>query len=255
MSESERISQRSPEHIFQASPAPSPVQHNGSAASNTHRDLNQIIAHAREDIRHLREERSRHEAQIAEIARERDEIQQHYAHLYENFVEAVHMAAEEEVRRAAQQLQTTPDHIPALFEPIQESIIGWTAKQQAEREAELRQKVATVEQQAALIRQELIEEREALKAEREKFSQERQTFTAYMKARETGLHHRWVVKAWGTAGVMFLVLPALQFYLLLQNASVLNIIIIPTTICLTLTALINLVRARRRADKPAPKPK
>ncbi|HEU5367147.1 MAG TPA: hypothetical protein VFU69_01735 [Ktedonobacterales bacterium] len=254
MSESESSSQHTPERAFEISPAPPPTRSNGSAASSIHRDLNQIIARARADIRHLREELARHEAQTAEIARERDELQQRYTHLYDNFVEAVHLAADEEVRRAAHQLQVTPERIPALFEPIQEAIIQWAAEQQAERAAELRQKVAIVEQQAALIRQELIEEREALQAERERFTQERATFTAYMKSRETWLHHRWVVKAWGTAGVMFLVLPALQFYLLYLHASVLNIIIIPTTICLTLTALINLVRARRRADKPAPKP-
>jgi chromosome segregation ATPase len=255
MSESERISQSIAEQTPNASPAPPPTQNTGRAASSIHRDLNQIIARAREDIRHLREELARHEVQIAEIVHERDEIQQRYTQLYDNFVEAVHLAAEEEVQRAAQRLHATPDHIPTLFEPIQESIIQWTARQQAEREAELRQKVAIVEQHAALIRQELIEEREALKAERERFTQQRQTFTAYMKARETGLRNRWVVKAWGTAAVMFLVLPALQFYLLHLKASVLNIIIIPTTICLTLTALINLVRARKNADKPPQKPK
>ncbi|HEY7355361.1 MAG TPA: hypothetical protein VH590_02810 [Ktedonobacterales bacterium] len=253
MSESESIGQRAPERPFDISPAPPPARSN--AASSTHRDLNQIIARAREDIRHLRAEIASHEDQITQIAHERDEIQQRYTQLYDNYVEAVHLAADEEVRRAAQQLRDAPGHIPALFEPIQEAIIQWAARQQAEREGELRQKVAIVEQQAALIRQELVEERAALKAERERFSQERATFTAYMKSRETWLHHRWVVKAWGTAGVMFLVLPALQVYLLMQHASIWNIIIIPTTICLTLTALINLIRARKNADKPAPKAK
>ncbi len=255
MSEPESISQHTPERAFEISPAPPPTRSNGSAASSIHRDLNQIIARARADIRHLREELARHEAQTADIARERDELQQRYAHLYDNFVEAVHLAADEEVRRTASQLQVKPECIPALFAPIQDAIIQWAAEQQAERAAELRQKVASVEQQAALIRQELIDEREALQAERERFTRERQTFLAYMKTRETGLRNRWVVKAWGTAAVMFLVLPALQFYLLSLKASVLNIIIIPSTICLTLTALINLVRARKNADKPIQKQK
>ncbi len=224
--------------------------HAANTASNTHRDLNQIIARAREEIKRLREELSRHEAQMAAIIHERDELQQRYTQLYENFLEAIHIAAEEEVRQAAHQLRATPGRIPKLLEPIREAITHWLEEQQAEREATLRQKLATVEQQAAIIRQELIHEQEALQAERERFTQERQTFNAHMKTRETALQHRWLAKAWGTAAVMFLVLPALQVYLVTQKAGTWNIIIIPTTTCLVLTALINLVRARK---KPAPK--
>jgi hypothetical protein len=221
-------------------------RHDGSAASSTHRDLNQIIARARDDIKRLRDELTRHEAQMADIVHERDDLQQHYTHLYDNFVEAVHMAADEEVRQAAHNLRAEPGRIPALFTPIQESIITWSDKQQAEREAVLRQKLDIVEQQAALIRQDILAEQEALQAEREKLDQDRHTMLAQFKARETGLRVRWVAKAWATAAVMFLVLPALQVDLLLQKASGWNLIIIPTTICLTLTAVINLVRARAR---------
>ncbi len=219
---------------------------NGSAASATHRDLNQIIARARDDIKRLRAELTRHEGQMADILRERDDLQERYTHLYDNFVEAVHMAADEEVRQAAHHLRDEPAAIPALFAPIQESIISWAEKQQAEREAVLRQKLDIVEQQAALIRQDLLAEQEALQAARAKLDQDRQTMLAQLKARETALHVRWVAKAWATAAVMFLALPALQVYLLLQKASGWNLIIIPTTICLTLTAVINLVRARAR---------
>lgn len=225
-------------------------RHTGSAASNTHRDLNQIIARARDDIKRLREDLTRHETQMAAVVHERDELAQHYSHLYDNFIEAVHLAADEEVVQAAHSLRVEPARIPALFEPIQEAIIAWTERQQAEREAILRQKLDIVEQQAALIRADLVAEREALQADRAKLDQDRQTMLAQLKARETALQNRWVVKAWGTAAVMFLVLPALQVYLLLQKASGWNLIIIPTTICLTLTALINLVRARAR---PVPK--
>jgi hypothetical protein len=221
-------------------------QASSSATSNTHRDLNQIIARAREEMRHLREELSRHEAQIASIARERDDIQQHYTHLRDNFMESVHFAAEEEILKTAHDLRETPGRIPKLLEPLQESITFWLDRQQAEREAILRQKVEIVEQQAAIIRQELIQERETLNAAREKFTLERQTFSAQMKAREAWLQHRWLAKAWSTAAVMFLVLPALQVYLWLQKADTLNIIIIPTTTCLVLTALINLVRSRKK---------
>lgn len=221
-------------------------QASSSATSNTHRDLNQIIARAREEMRHLREELSRHEAQIASIARERDDIQQHYTQLRDNFLESVHFAAEEEIFKTAQDLREAPGRIPKLLEPLQESITFWLDRQQAEREASLRQKVEIVEQQAAIIRQELIQEREALNAEREKFTLERQTFTAQIKAREAWLQHRWLAKAWSTAAVMFLALPALQVYLWLQKADSLTIIIIPTTTCLVLTALINLVRARKK---------
>lgn len=221
-------------------------QATSNATSNTHRDLNQIIARTREEMRHLREELSRHETQIASIARERDDIQQHYTHLRDNFMESVHFAAEAEILKTAHDLREAPGRIPELLEPLQESLTSWLDKQQAEREAVLRQKVEMVEQQAAIIRQELIQDREALNAEREKFTQERQTFLAQMKAREAWLQHRWLAKAWSTAAVMFLVLPALQVYLWLQKADTLNIIMIPTTTCLVLTALINLVRARKR---------
>ncbi len=229
---------------------PAEQQHNGSAASATHRDLNQIIARARDDIKRLRDDLTRHETQMADIQHERDALQQRYSHLRDNFIEAVHMAADDEVRQAAHSLRVEPGRIPALFEPIQESIITWAGKQQAEREAALRQKLDLVEQQAALIRQDILAEQEALQADREKLAQDRQTMLAQFKARETWLQTRWLVKAWGTAAVMFLALPALQVYLLLQKASGWNLIIIPTTICLTLTALINLVRARAR---PTPK--
>ncbi len=225
----------------------------GHPPSNVHRDLNQIIARAREDIRHLREDLTRHETQIAAIVQERDELQQRYTHLYDNFVESVHMAADEEVRQAAHSLRVTPGRLPALFEPIQEAITHWADKQQAEREAALRQKLETVEQQAAVIRQELLLEQEALQAERDTFTQDRQTWSAHMKTREAGLRHRWLAKAWGAAAIMFLVLPALQAYLLLQKASGWNLIIIPTTICLTLTALITLARSRNKPVLPKPK--
>ncbi len=264
MSESETGSQRILETVPASGPSrarsavkdpetseqPAP---NGSATHHVQRDLNQIIARARADIRHLREELTRHETQIAAIIQERDDIQERYNHLYNNFVEAVHMAADEEVLQAAHSLRATPGRLPALFAPIQESIIHWAEQQLAEREAALRQKVETIELQATVIRQELLLEQEALQLEREKFAQERQNFTAHMKSREAALQHRWVVKAWGTAGVMFLVLPALQVYLLLEKAGPWSIIIIPTTICLTLTALINLVRARRRPATPQAK--
>src|ERR1051326_1058137 len=46
---------------------------NGHPPGNVHRDLNQIIARAREDIRHLREELTRHEAQIATIVQRSEE--------------------------------------------------------------------------------------------------------------------------------------------------------------------------------------
>jgi chromosome segregation ATPase len=257
-SESEIASQNTPEqthelageHTSISETPPWRRPNTSQATANTHRDLNQIIARAREEIRHLREELTRHEAQSAHVAQERDEIQQQYTHLYENFLEAVHLAAEEDVRQAEHQLRTTPQRIPKLFESIQEAIIDWLTKQQAEREAALRQKLATVEQQAAIIRQELLHERETLNAAREKFALERQTFTMHMKTRETWLQNRWLVKAWGTAAVMFLVLPALQIYLVLQKASTWNIIIIPTAICLVLTALINLAQSRK---KPASK--
>ncbi len=228
-------------------------QRSGSAASNTHHDLNQIIARARDEIKRLREELTHHETQIAAIIHERDDLQQRYDHLRDNFMEAVHMAADEEVLQAARSLRGSPGVIPSLFEPIQASIIAWAEQQQAEREAVLRQKLHMVEQQAALIRQELIHEREALQADRETFAQERQTLIAQFKSRETWLQHRWLAKAWGTAAVMFLVLPAIQVYLLLQKASGWNLIIIPTTICLTLTALINLARSRTRPTSPKPK--
>jgi hypothetical protein len=222
----------------------------GSAASYTHRDLNQIIARVHEDIEHMREKEINYQAQIDKLTQERDETEQRYNHLCANFTETMHINADEKIRRAAESLKETPGQIPQLFEPIQESITSWLATQQAEREAVLQQKLERVEHQAAILRQELIADRKALDAERKKFAQERQTALDQMKARETWLQHRWVLKAWGTAAVMFLVLPAFQAFLLIQKADTLNIIIIPTVSCLVLTALINLVRARKR---PRPK--
>ena len=221
-----------------------------SRTTHPYGDLHQILVRAREEIQRLREDLSRHETHNARVAQERDEIQQRYTRLYENFLESVHIASEEEIRHIAHTLRATPGQIPQLLEPLRESIAIWLVKQQAEREDALRQKLETVEQQAATIRQELIREREELEAEREKFTQESKTFTDKLKAREAWLQNRWLAKAWGTAAIMFLVLPALQIYLLTQKAGAWNIIIIPTTICLVLTALINLARSRK---SPPPK--
>lgn len=216
--------------------------HNG----NTHHDLNQIIARAREDIRHLREELALHEAQVARIAQERDEMQQQYARLYSNFLEAVHLAAEEEIRQTGQSLKASPERIPKLLEPVYESLALWLDTQQTEREMVLRHKIAMIEQQAQAIRQELIHEREVLNTEHEQITQQRQALNIQAKARETWLKNRWFARAWGTSVLMFLILPALQVYLLLQRASNWNVILIPTTICLVLTGLISLVRARKK---------
>ena len=229
----------------------SPGQRAGAhdPASNTHHDLNQILARAREEIRRLREELAKHEAQASQIAKERDEVRQQYMSLYDNFLETVHIAAEEEIRQTAYNLRATPGRIPKRFEPLQESITSWVDRQQAERETVLRQKLETVEQQAEAIRQELMREQETLNVEREKIAQDRQALNVQIKTREMWLKNRWFARAWATSSLMFLILPALQIYLLAQKADSWNLIIIPTTICLILTGLISFARSRRR---PAP---
>lgn len=231
--------------------AVSEQQKPGSAATSTHRNLNRIIARALEDIEYMQEKQASYQAQIDTLTQERDEIEQRYTHLLADFRETIHMNADEKIRRAAESLRETPGQIPPLFEPIQETITHWLANQQAEREAVLQQKLQTVEHQAAIIRQELIADQKALAAERDKFAHERQATLEQMKTRETWLQHRWVIKAWSTAVVMFLVLPAFQVFLLIQKADTLSIIIIPTAACLVITAVINLVRARKRPSAKA----
>lgn len=221
-------------------------QNTSTPNGSTHHDLTLIIARAREDIRHLREELTRHEAQVARITQERDEIQQQYAHLYTNFLEAVHLAAEEEVRQTGQSLRANPERIPKLLEPVYESLTLWLDTQQTEREMVLRQRIATMEQQGQAIRQELIHERVVLDTERKQLAQRRQALHSQVKTRETWLKHRWFARAWGASVLMFLILPALQVYLLLEKASNWDIILIPTTICLVFTGLISLVRARKK---------
>ncbi|GEM_PF-2359292 len=229
-------------------------QNASAAPHNTHHDLNRIIARAREDIRHLREELTHHEAEVAKIARERDEIQRQYTHLYTNFLEAVHLAAEDEIRQLGQSLRAAPQRLPKLLEPLYESLTLWLDKEQAEREMILRQKVEHAVKQADALRQQLIQEQETLKAEREKIVQQRQELNAQIKTRETWLKNRWFAKTWGTTALMFLILPAFQIYLLLEKAGDWNIILIPTTTCLVLTGLISLVRSRKKPKPQTPKP-
>ena len=76
--------------------------------------------------------------------------------------------------------------------------------------------------------------------------QEHQALDDQIKARENGLRNRWFVQAWAASVIMFLILPALQIYLLTQKAGPVSSIIIPTVLCLAVIGVISFVRARRR---------
>ena len=225
-----------------------PSQHHplDSAKTETYQDFAQIIARAREEIRRLRQELTRLEMNAAAIGQERDTLQQKYQTLYDTFLEATHAAASEEIRQAAIDLQTNPEHIPALLEPIYDAITRWHDTQQAEREKLLVLKLATIEKQAEHIREEFLQERQTLNTERDKLIQQRQALHDQIKARETGLRNRWFAKAWAASVIMFLVLPVLQIYLLTLKASPLNVIIIPSVLCLAVLGVISFVRARKR---------
>lgn len=225
-----------------------PNQHRSSDSANTetHQDFAQIIARAREEIRRLRQELTKLEMDAAAIGHERDALQQKYQTLYDTFLEATHVAASEEIRQAAIDLQANPECIPALLEPIYDAITHWHEAQQAEREKMLVHKLATIEQQAERIREEFLQERQALNTERDKLMQQRQALHDQIKARETGLRNRWFAKAWAASVIMFLVLPVFQIYLLTQKASPLNVIIIPSVLCLAVLGVISFVRARKR---------
>jgi hypothetical protein len=225
-----------------------PSQHRSSDSTKieTHQDFARIIARAREEIRRLRQELTKLELDAAAIGQERDELQQKYQTLYDTFLEATHVAASEEIRQAAIDLQANPERIPTLLEPIYDAITRWHETQQAEREQMLVLKLATIEKQAEHIREEFLQERQALNTERDKLMQQRQTLHDQIKARETGLRNRWFAKAWAASVIMFLVLPVLQIYLLTQKAGPLNAIIIPSVLCLAVLGVISFVRARKR---------
>ncbi len=217
-----------------------------SEKGEAHHDLAHIIAHAREETRHLRQELTRLEANAARIAQERDAIEQKYKDLYSAFLEAVHIAVEKEVRQAAQELQAKPDRLPPLLEPVYDAITRWHNEQLAEREQALLQKLSAIELQAEHIRKELLQERQVLNTERDKLLQERQVLYTQIKAREAALRHRWFAKTWATSSLLFLILPLLQIYLLVEKASAWSIILIPTSICLALAGMIQFARARKK---------
>ena len=229
-----------------ATTLPSQHRSSDSAKTETHQDFAQIIARAREEIRRLRQELTKLEMNAAAIGQERDALQQKYQTLYDTFLETTHVAAGEEIRQAAIDLQTNPEHIPALLEPIYDAITRWHETQQAEREKLLGLKLATIEKQAEQIREDFLQERQTLNAERDKLMQQRQALHDQIKARETGLRNRWFAKAWAASVIMFLILPVLQIYLLTQKASPLNVIIIPSVLCLAVLGVISFVRARKR---------
>lgn len=237
-----------PRRTTQPSSATLPNQHHFSdpAKIETQQDFAQIIARARDEVRRLRQELTRLEMDAAAIGQERDALQQKYQTLYETFLETTHVAAGEEIRQAAIDLQANPDHIPALLEPIYDAITRWHETQQAEREQLLVLKLATIERQAEHIREECVQERQTINSERDKLAQQRQTLFDQIKARETGLRNRWFAKAWAASVIMFLMLPALQIYLLTQKASPLSTIITPTVLCLAVLGVISFVRARKR---------
>jgi hypothetical protein len=228
--------------------APLPNQHHASdaAKAETHPDFAQIIGRAREEIRRLRQELTKLEMDAASIGQERDALQQKYQTLYDTFLETTHVAAGEEIRQAARELQANPERIPDLLAPIYDAITRWHETQQAEREQLLILKLATIEKQAERMREEFLQERQTLNAERDKLMQQRQTLHDQIAARETGLRNRWFAKAWAASAIMFLVLPLLQIYLLTQKASPLSIIITPTVLCLAVLGVISFVRARKR---------
>ena len=237
-----------PLRASQTSTTTLPNQHRSSdsAKTETHQDFAQIIARAREEIRRLRQELTKLEMNAAAIGQERDALQQKYQTLYDTFLDTTHVAAGEEILQAARDLQTNPEHIPALLEPIYDAITRWHETQQAEREQALVLKLATIEKQAEHIREEFLQERQALNAERDKLMQQRQALQDQIKARETGLRNRWLAQSWAASTIMFLVLPALQIYFLTQKASPLSIIITPTVLCLAVLGVISFVRARKR---------
>jgi DNA repair exonuclease SbcCD ATPase subunit len=227
------------------------LQQTDAAREEARQDLAQIIGRARTEIKRLRQELARLETHAAALTQERDEIQQRYNDLYDTFLETVHVAAEEEIRQAARELQATPERVPNLLAPIYAALTHWHETQQAEREHILAQKLAAIEKLAEALREELQQERQALTTEQEKLIQQRQALHDQHKLREANIRNRWFAKTWITTTLMFLVLPALQIYLLTQKASPLNIIIIPTTLCLAVIGLISFVRARK---KPVSKP-
>lgn len=225
-----------------------PNQHHASDSTRaeTHPDFAQIIARAREETRRLRQELTRLEIDAGSIGQERDALQQKYQTLYDTFLETTHVAAGEEIRQAARELAANPERIPTLLEPIYNAISQWHETQQAEREQALILKLATIERQAEHIREGFRQERQTLNAERDKLMQERQTLHDQIKARENGLRNRWFAQAWAASVIMFLILPALQIYLLTQKAGPVSSIIIPTVLCLAVIGVISFVRARRR---------
>ncbi|HEU5199212.1 MAG TPA: hypothetical protein VFU32_06225 [Ktedonobacterales bacterium] len=235
-----------PRRTTQTAALPNQSHYADPAKAETHQDFAHIIARAREEIRRLRQELTKLEMNAAAIGQERNVLQQKYQTLYDTFLETTHVAAGEEIRQAARDLQKNPERIPALLEPIYDAIARWHETQQAEREQALVLKLATVEKQAERIREAFAQERQALNAERDKLAQQRQTLQDQIKARETGLRHRWFAKAWAASTIMFLVLPVLQIYLLTQKASPLSIIITPTVLCLAVLGVISFVRARKR---------
>lgn len=232
----------------QTTTATRPSQHHSSDSTRTeiHPDFAQIIARAHEETRRLRQALTRLEIDAASIGQERDALQQKYQTLYDTFLEANRAAASEEIQQAARELQANPEHIPALLEPIYGAISQWHEAQQAEREQALILRLAAIERQAEHLREGFLQERQTLNAERDKLMQERQTLHDQIKARENGLRKRWFAQAWGASVIMFLILPALQIYLLTQKASPLSSIIIPSVLCLAVIGVISFVRARRR---------
>jgi len=212
-------------------------------------DLAQIIGRARAEIKRLRQELAKLESHAAALTQERDEIQQRFQDLHDTFMDTVHVAVEDEIHQAASEMQITPERIPSLLAPIYGALTHWHETQQAEREHFLLQKLEDIEKHANILHEELLKERQALNAEREKLMQQRQELHDQIKLRETNLRTRWFAKAWMTSLAMFLVLPALQIYLLTQKAGNWSIIVIPTTICFAIIGLISFVRARK---KPAP---
>lgn len=257
LSEHNRInSDSSPSH-FPTRPialhtrAASQHQQTEAEKDEARQDLAQIIGRARAEIKRLRQELVKLETHAVAITQERDEIQQRYQDLYDTFLETVHVAAEEEIKQAAMELQATPEYLPSLLAPIYGALTHWHETQQAEREHLLLQKLAAIEKHAEAMREELLKERQALNTERKQIVQQRQALHDQIKLREAGIRNRWFAKTWITTIFMFLILPALQIYLLTQKASTLSIIIIPTTLCLAVIGLISFVRARK---KPAPQP-
>src|SRR5690348_15817029 len=89
MNESEPRPERATPHLPEITSHPTSTSQGPRPTSDlsVHRDLHQIIARAREEIHHLREQRTKMEADAAALIQERDDIAQRYAELEQHFLE------------------------------------------------------------------------------------------------------------------------------------------------------------------------